>query len=200
MKEDKQKRKSRYTVNFTKNERNELEAQARRSGLPLQDFTRLLLTRDIPDNVYDLKSEIRDLEAETESLQANFKTTKSELEEMREFKREGARKERVIADLEEELSIARSEAKRRRKEPEPEPEPPSRWARVLGSEPTPVERFVLEYNELMKEKRRQRDKKREEELEKWREELRRKEEERQERRRLEREERESRRRIWRWMG
>lgn len=113
-------------------------------------------------------------------LQADLETTNSELEEVREFKREGARKERVIADLEEELSIARSEAKRRRKEPEPEPEPPSRWARVLGSEPTPVERFVLEYNELMKEKRRQRDKKRKEELEKWREELRRKEEERQE--------------------
>jgi hypothetical protein len=166
----------------------------------LQDFTRLLLTRDIPDNVCDPKSEIRDLEAETESLQADLETTKSELEEMREFKMESARGERVIADLEEELSVARSEAKRYRKEPEPEPEPPSRWARVLGFEPTPVERVVLEIGEQKKEQARLREKKRKEEIEKSLEEFRQKREERRERWRSEREERESRRRIWRWMG
>ncbi len=198
MKRESQKRKHRYSLNLNENEYKEFKAQAKKSGLSLQDFARSVLAADLPDDIRKLRTRTQGLEKENESLQTLIEGNALALDKAQELIDGYARIDREMTELKGKLSRAPPKPKPRYREPEPKRERPSPWAYFLGGEPTPFEAAVLEFSKRHREEERQRQKERQERSEKRLEEVRQKKEEMLEKLRREREERKQQR--WSWSG
>ena len=203
MKPESQKRKHRYSLNLNESEYKEFKAQAKKSGLSLQDFARSVLATDLPDDIRKLRTRTQRLEKENESLQTLIEGANLAFDKAQELMDGCAGIDKQIRELEGKLSKAPSKPKPRHKEPEPESKEPDRtriraMTYFLGHEPDQFEAAVLEFAMQRQEEERQRKKERDERLLRTVERAFEKREESFERLRREMEERKQRR--WSWTG
>lgn len=206
MKPESQKRKHRYSLNMNEEELKEFKAQAKKSGLSLQDFARSVLGCNLPDDIRRLRTRTERFEEENRSLRDLTEGAELTYTKAQELMDGYASFDGQIKELQAKLSRAPPKPKPRREEPkperkEPEPEKLSRWARAMqiyGCGPDSFEVRLLEATDLLRERKRQEEKKREEELEAWRKKREEKKKQLDERLRRMREERKQRRWSLSW--
>lgn len=203
MKPESQKRKHRHSLNLNESEYKEFKAQAKRSGLSLQDFARCALASDLPTDVQRLRTRTQKLEKENESLQTLIEGADIAFKKAQELMDGYVSLDKQIKELEGKLSKAPSKPKPPGKEPKPERMEPDRtriraMTYFLGHEPTPLEAAILEFAMRRQEEERQRKKEMDEGFLRMLERTLEKREESFERWRREREERKQRR--WSWTG
>jgi len=176
LKPESQKRKHRYSLNMNEEELKEFKAQAKKSGLSLQDFARSVLGCNLPDDIRRLRTRTERFEEENRSLRDLIEGAELTYKKAQELMDGYASLDGQIKELHAKLSRAPHKPKPRREEPkperkEPEPEKLSRWARAMqiyGCGPDSFEVRLLEATDPLRERKRQEEKKREEELEAWR--------------------------------